>query len=153
MVIVVTPDMAPDLALSNFTAVRAASSLAGFVAGSGVLLGMLGSRPLPGVTAVLLLTTAAAGASAPDPGLLLAPVPIALAFYVGKLAGRWRLVFVFAASATLWLHATIVLDQAVAAIPYLRPLALTPVVPLVDASLFVAFALLAALASVQPREA
>jgi hypothetical protein len=102
------------MSLQVFTLVHVLISLVGIGAGLIVMLGLLGSRPMSGWTALFLVTTiltSATGFLFPFTVLLpshmvgiLSLVLLAvalLALYVGKLGGAWRWIYVLTAMASL----------------------------------------------------
>ena len=98
------------LSLSGFTTLHVILSLIGIVAGVVVAFGMLGARRLPGWTALFLATTvltSVTGFMFPFTQLLpshvfgiisLIALAIAvLAYYVFRLEGRWRWLYILSA--------------------------------------------------------
>src|SRR4029453_12448789 len=108
------------LSLSTFVLVHVIVSLVGIAAGFVVMFGMLGSRRMPGWTAVFLLRTILTNVT----GFLIPPLlsekllpshmigvlslillAIAcIALYAMKLAGPWRWIYVLTALLSLYLH-------------------------------------------------
>jgi hypothetical protein len=126
--------------LATFTLVHVVISLIGIVAGIIVMLGLLGSRPMPGTTAVFLLftiLTSATGFLFPFTRLLpshmvgiisLVLLAIAcIALYGTKLAGAWRWIHVVTAMTALYLNVFVLIIQSFLKIPVLH--ALAPSVP------------------------
>jgi hypothetical protein len=126
--------------LATFTLVHVVISLIGIVAGIIVMLGLLGSRPMPGTTAVFLLftiLTSATGFLFPFTRLLpshmvgiisLVLLAIAcIALYGTKLAGAWRWIYVVTAMTALYLNVFVLIIQSFLKIPVLH--ALAPSVP------------------------
>ncbi len=115
-------------------------SLIGIVAGIIVMFGLLGSRRMPGMTAIFLLftiLTSATGFLFPFEGLkpsyivgalslvLLAIACIAL--YGMKLSGAWRWIYVVTALISLYLNVFVLVIQSFLKVPALH--ALAPSVP------------------------
>jgi hypothetical protein len=115
-------------------------SLIGIVSGIIVMFGMLGSKRMPGLTAIFLLSTiltSATGFGFPFTQLLpshmvgiLSLVLLAIAciaLYAMRLAGPWRWIYVVTALASLYLNVFVGVIQAFLKIPTLH--ALAPSVP------------------------
>jgi hypothetical protein len=115
-------------------------SLIGIVSGIIVMFGMLGSRRMPSLTAIFLLSTiltSATGFGFPFTQLLpshmigiLSLVLLAIAciaLYAMRLAGPWRWIYVVTALASLYLNVFVLVIQAFLKIPVLH--ALAPSVP------------------------
>jgi hypothetical protein len=115
-------------------------SLIGIVSGIIVMVGLLGSNRMPGMTAIFLLftiLTSATGFLFPFTELLpshmigilsLVLLAIAcLALYVMKLSGLWRWVYVVTAMTSLYLNIFVLVVQAFLKVPALH--ALAPSVP------------------------
>jgi hypothetical protein len=124
------------LSLSTFTTVHVIISLIGIVAGILVMFGLLGSRRMPGMTALFLLftiLTSATGFLFPFEGfkpsyvigaLLLVLLAIAcLALYGMKLSGSWRWIYVVTAMISLYLNIFVLVIQSFLKIPALTALA------------------------------
>jgi hypothetical protein len=124
------------LSLSTFTTVHVIISLIGIVAGILVMFGLLGSRRMPGMTALFLLftiLTSATGFLFPFEGfkpsyavgaLSLVLLAIAcLALYGMKLSGSWRWIYVVTAMASLYLNIFVLVIQSFLKIPALTALA------------------------------
>jgi hypothetical protein len=107
------------MSLSTFTMLHVIISLIGIVSGFVVLSGLLGSRTMPGMTALFLLTTiltSATGFLFPFEKLLpshmvgiLSLVLLAIAciaLYAMNLAGAWRWIYASTAMAALYLNAS-----------------------------------------------
>jgi len=157
--------MAFELPLATFTLLHVGVSLAGIVAGLVVLHGMLGSRRLPGWTALFLLTTALTsitGLLFPNHGitpaqifgyLLLALIAVTLvALYAFRLVGMSRWIYVICAVAALYLNVFVAVVQAFAKIPALQSLAPTQSEPpfvVTEAVVLAAFVMLGAWAVVK----
>jgi hypothetical protein len=111
-------------------------SLIGIVAGILVMFGLLGSRRMPGMTALFLLftiLTSATGFLFPFEGfkpsyaigaLSLVLLAIAcLALYGMKLSGSWRWIYVVTAMISLYLNIFVLVIQSFLKIPALTALA------------------------------
>jgi hypothetical protein len=129
-----------DMSLSTFTTVHVITSLIAIVSGIVVMFGLLGSRRMPGMTAIFLLftiLTSATGFLFPFEKLLpshmigilsLLLLAIAcIALYVMKLSGPWRSVYVITAMISLYLNIFVLIIQAFLKVPALH--ALAPSVP------------------------
>jgi hypothetical protein len=132
--------MVLGMSLSAFTMLHVIISLIGIVSGLVVLFGLFGSREMPGLTAVFLVTTiltSATGFLFPFDKLLpshmigiLSLVLLALAciaLYVMKLNGAWRRIYVLTAMAALYLNVFVLVIQSFLKIGPLH--ALAPSVP------------------------
>jgi hypothetical protein len=132
--------MVLGMSLANFTLVHVIISLIGIVSGIIVMFGMLGSRRMPGLTAIFLLSTiltSVTGFGFPFTQLLpshmigiLSLVLLAIAciaLYAMRLAGPWRWIYVVTALASLYLNVFVLVIQAFLKIPVLH--ALAPSVP------------------------
>ena len=132
--------MVLGMSLANFTMVHVIISLIGIVSGIIVMFGMLGSKRMPGLTAIFLLSTiltSATGFGFPFTQLLpshmigiLSLVLLAIAciaLYAMRLAGPWRWIYVATALASLYLNVFVGVIQAFLKIPTLH--ALAPSVP------------------------
>jgi hypothetical protein len=132
--------MVLGMSLANFTMVHVIISLIGIVSGIIVMFGMLGSKRMPGLTAIFLLSTiltSATGFGFPFTQLLpshmvgiLSLVLLAIAciaLYAMRLAGPWRWIYVVTALASLYLNVFVGVIQAFLKIPTLH--ALAPSVP------------------------
>jgi hypothetical protein len=128
------------MSLSAFTTLHVIISLVAIVSGVGVMFGLLGSRRMPGMTAIFLLftiLTSATGFLFPFTQLLpshmigiLSLVLLAvacLALYVMKLSGLWRSIYVVTAMTSLYLNIFVLVVQAFLKVPALH--ALAPSVP------------------------
>jgi hypothetical protein len=131
------------MSLSTFITVHVIISLIGIVAGIIVMFGMLGSRRMPGLTAIFLLFTILTSAT----GFLIPPllsekllpshmigilslVLLAIAcigLYVMKLSGAWRWIYVLTALISLYLNVFVLVIQSFLKVPALH--ALAPSVP------------------------
>jgi hypothetical protein len=128
------------MSLSTFTAVHVIISLIAIVSGIIVMFGLLGSKRMPGMSAIFLLftiLTSATGFLFPFEKLLpshmiaiLSLVLLAIAciaLYVMKLSGPWRSVYVVTAMTSLYLNVFVLIIQAFLKVPALH--ALAPSVP------------------------
>ena len=131
------------VSLSTFVTVHVIISLIGIVAGIIVMIGLLGSNRMPGLTAIFLLFTILTSAT----GFLIPPllsekllpshmvgilslVLLAIAcvaLYGMKLSGAWRSVYVVTAMTSLYLNVFVLIIQAFLKVPALH--ALAPSVP------------------------
>jgi hypothetical protein len=132
--------MVLGLSLPAFTMVHVIISLIAIVAGLIVMFGLLGSRPMPGLTAIFLLftiLTSVTGFLFPFKELLpshmigiLSLVLLAIAcfaLYGMKLAGVWRPVYIVTAMVSLYFNVFVLVIQSFLKIPALA--ALAPAVP------------------------
>ena len=128
------------MSLATFTLLHVIISLIAIVTGLVVMSGMLGSRPMPGLTAFFLLftiLTSVTGFLFPVIQLLpshmvgiLSLVLLAIAciaLYGMRLAGVWRSIYVVTAMASLYLNVFVLVVQGFLKIPALH--ALAPSVP------------------------
>jgi len=128
--------MTLGLSLSAFTMLHVIISLIGIVSGIVVLFGLLGSRRIPGWTALFLLTTiltSATGFGFPFTQLLpshmigiLSLVLLAIAcvaLYGMKLTGAWRWIYAVTAMIALYLNIFVLIIQGFLKIPALTALA------------------------------
>jgi hypothetical protein len=126
------------MSLSTFTTVHVIISLIGIVTGIVVLLGMLGAKRLPGLTAIFLATTvltSATGFLFPFHQLLpshivgiISLVVLAaalIAIYGFRLNGPWRWIYVATATLALYLNVFVGVVQAFQKLAFLQPLAPT----------------------------
>ena len=124
------------MSLSVFTTVHVIISLIGIVAGIFVIFGLLGSKPMPGLTAIFLLftiLTSATGFLFPFEMLLpshiigtLSLVLLAIAciaLYGMKLSGPWRWIYVLTAMISLYFNVFVLVIQSFLKIPALTALA------------------------------
>jgi hypothetical protein len=132
--------MVLGMSLANFTMVHVIISLIGIVSGIIVMFAMLGSNPMPGLTAIFLLSTiltSVTGFGFPFTQLLpshmigiLSLVLLAIAciaLYAVRLAGPWRSIYVVTALASLYLNVFVLVFQGFLKVPALH--ALAPSVP------------------------
>src|ERR1700726_3734316 len=128
--------MVLGMSLSAFTTLHVVISLIGIVAGIIVMFGMLGSNPMPGLTAIFLLftiLTSVTGFLFPFKKLLpshmigiLSLVLLAIAciaLYGMKLSGAWRWIYVVTALLSLYLNVFVLVIQSFLKIPALTALA------------------------------
>jgi hypothetical protein len=128
------------MSLSTFTMLHVIISLIGIVSGLVVLYGLFGSKVMPGMTALFLLTTiltSATGFLFPFDKLLpshmvgvLSLVLLAIAciaLYGMKLAGPWRWIYTLTALIALYLNVFVLIIQSFLKIGPLH--ALAPSVP------------------------
>ena len=128
--------MVLGLSLPAFTLVHVIISLIAIVSGLIVMFGLLGSKPMPGLTAIFLLftiLTSATGFLFPFKELLpshmigiLSLVLLAIAcfaLYSQKLSGMWRWVYVVTALVSLYLNCFVLVIQSFLKIPVLTALA------------------------------
>jgi hypothetical protein len=128
--------MVIGMSLSAFTTLHVVISLIGIVAGIIVMFGMLGSNPMPGLTAIFLLftiLTSVTGFLFPFKGVTPADVVGALsllllaiaciALYVMKLSGGWRWIYVVTALISLYLNVFVLVIQSFLKIPALSAVA------------------------------
>jgi hypothetical protein len=132
--------MVLGMSLANFTLLHVIISLIGIVSGLIVMSGLLGSKQMPVMTAIFLLTTiltSATGFLFPFTQLLpshmvgiLSLVLLAIAciaLYGMRLAGAWRPVYVVTAMISLYLNVFVLVIQSFLKVPALH--ALAPSVP------------------------
>jgi hypothetical protein len=124
------------MSLPVFTTVHVVISLIAIVAGIIVMFGLLGSKPMPGLTGIFLLftiLTSATGFLFPFEKLLpshiigiLSLVLLAIAciaLYGMKLAGPWRWIYVLTAMISLYFNVFVLVIQSFLKIPALTALA------------------------------
>ena len=128
--------MVLGMSLANFTMVHVIISLIGIVSGIIVMFGMLGSKRMPGLTAIFLLSTiltSATGFGFPFTQLLpshmigiLSLVLLAIAciaLYGMQLAGAWRWIYAVTAMISLYLNIFVLVIQGFLKVPALTALA------------------------------
>ena len=128
--------MVLGMSLSAFTTLHVIISLIGIVSGIIVMFGLLGSKPMPGLTAIFLLftiLTSATGFLFPVEKLLpshvigiLSLVLLAIAciaLYVMKVSGAWRWIYVLTAMISLYLNVFVLVIQSFLKVPALTALA------------------------------
>jgi hypothetical protein len=124
------------LSLANFTLLHVVISLVAIVSGLIVMFGMLGSRSMPGLTAIFLLftiLTSLTGFGFPFEKLLpshmigiISLVLLAVAcfaLYGRGLKGAWRPIYVLTALVSLYLNVFVLMIQSFLKIPALTALA------------------------------
>ena len=117
--------MTLGMSLHTFTMLHVIITLVAIASGLIVLLGMLGSRRLPGLTALFLLTTvltSVTGFMFPmhgfTPALGVGVISIVvlvialLALYGKHLAGAWRWIYVVSAVIGLWFNIFVLIVQS-----------------------------------------
>jgi hypothetical protein len=128
--------MVLGMSLSAFTTLHVVISLIAILAGLIVMFGMLGSNPMPGLTAIFLLftiLTSATGFLFPfngvTPGDVVGALSLVLlaiacvALYGMKLSGGWRWIYVVTALISLYLNVFVLVIQSFLKIPALTALA------------------------------
>ena len=131
--------MVLGLSLPALTLVHVIISLIAIVAGLVVMFGLLGSKPMPGLTAIFLLftiLTSATGFVIPPlltekllPSHIIGILSLALlaiaciALYAMNLAGSWRWIYVLTALISLYLNTFVLVIQSFLKIPALTALA------------------------------
>jgi len=124
------------MSLSAFTTLHVIISLIAIVSGIIVMFGLLGSKPMPGLTAIFLLftiLTSATGFLFPFEKLLpshiigiLSLVLLAIAcvaLYVMKVSGPWRWIYVLTAMISLYFNVFVLVIQSFLKVPALTALA------------------------------
>ena len=124
------------LSVANFTVLHVIISLIAIVSGLVVLFGMLGSRRLPGWTALFLIATiltSVTGFLFPihgfTPALAVGAVSLVvlavalIALYGRHLAGAWRWIYVVTAVTALWFNVFVLIAQSFLKVPLLHALA------------------------------
>ena len=124
------------LSLSAFTTFHVIISLIAIVTGLVVMFGMLGSRPLPALTAIFLLLTiltSVTGFMFPFTELLLSHLfgivslvllaAACVALYAMKLKGLWRPIYLVTALLALYLNMVVLVVQGFLKVPALHALA------------------------------
>ncbi|MET0906592.1 MAG: hypothetical protein ABWY10_10960 [Tardiphaga sp.] len=132
--------MTLGLSVAAITLIHVIISMIGIVTGLMAMIGLLTSKPMPGWTAVFLLTTiltSVTGFMFPFDKLLpshvigiISLVLLAVAcfaLYSQKLAGRWRWIYVVTAMTALYLNIFVLIIQSFLKVPPLH--ALAPSVP------------------------
>ena len=127
------------MGLSTFVAVHVIISLIGIVAGVVVMFGLLGSKSMPGLTAIFLLftiLTSATGFLIPPllsekllPSHIVGALSLVLlaiaciALYGMKLSGAWRWIYAVTALLSLYLNVFVLVIQGFLKVPALHALA------------------------------
>ena len=125
------------MSLATFTQFHVIISLIAIISGIVVVLGMLGAKRMPGMTALFLITTVATSVTGfmfPSPfdaadvvgiiSLVLLALAI-LSLYTYKLAGAWRGAYVVSAVASLYLNCFVLVVQTFMKVPFFHALAPT----------------------------
>jgi len=127
------------MSLATFVLVHVVISLIGIVAGIIVMFGMLGSKRMPGLTAIFLLFTILTSAT----GFLIPPLLFektlpshmvgllslvllavaCFALYGMKLVGAWRWIYALTALVSLYLNVFVLVIQSFLKVPALTALA------------------------------
>lgn len=128
--------MVLGMSLASFTLLHVIISLIGIATGLIVMFGLLGSRPMPALTAIFLLftiLTSITGFLFPFTQLLpshmvgiLSLVLLAIAciaLYAMQLAGIWRPVYVVTAMTSLYLNVFVLVIQGFLKVPALHAVA------------------------------
>lgn len=155
--------------ISAFTVLHVIISLAAIASGIVVVVGMIGSRRLPGWTAVFLALTVLTSVTgflfpirsftpALGTGIIsMIVLLIALvALYGRHLARRWRRVYIVTAVLALWFNVFVLIVQAFLKVPSLHALAPNgnePAFLATQAAVLVVFILLGAAAAIKFRPA
>jgi len=125
------------MSLATFTQVHVIISLIAIISGIVVVLGMLGAKRLPGMTALFLISSVATSVTgfmfptafdAADVIGIISLVILALAcvaLYTYKLAGAWRGTYVVTAMAALYFNCFVLVVQSFMKIPFFHALAPT----------------------------
>jgi len=134
------------MSVAAYTQLHVIISLIAIISGIVVALGMLGAKPMPGLTALFLLTTVLTSvtgfpfptpAEAPrvigslDPAKVIGVISLIflalaiLALYSYKLAGSWRGVYVIGAIVALYFNCFVLVVQSFQKIPFFHALAPT----------------------------
>ena len=127
------------MSLSTFVTVHVIISLIGIVAGLVVMFGLLGSKSMPGLTAIFLLftiLTSATGFLIPPllsekllPSHIVGALSLVLlavacvALYGMKLSGAWRWIYAVTALLSLYLNVFVLVIQGFLKVPALHALA------------------------------
>jgi hypothetical protein len=151
--------------LATFTTIHTALSLAALASGIIVVIGLVGSKPLPVWNAIFLATavaTSATGFGFPFTAFLpshavaaVALVVLAvtiLAYYAFGLSGAWRPIYVVGVVVSLYFDVFVAIVQAFRKIPSLTALAPTgsePPFAAAQGAALVIFAILAVAASIK----
>jgi hypothetical protein len=126
------------LSIPAFTTLHVIISLIGIVSGIVVLLGWLGNRDTPALTALFLVTTVLTSvtgflfpSSVFGPAQIVGAISLVLlagaiaALYVFGLAGAWRWVYIVTGTMALYLNCFVGVVQAFQKLSFLQPLAPT----------------------------
>jgi hypothetical protein len=128
--------MTLGMSLETFTLVHVVISLIGIATGLVVAFGMIGNKPLKGLTATFLATTvltSVTGFMFPfhevTPGIIFSAIslvvllPTILALYTFHLAHAWRWIYVVGAVVALYLNVFVLVVQSFQKVPALNALA------------------------------
>jgi hypothetical protein len=126
------------LSIAAFTYLHVAISLIGIAAGLTAIVGMIGGRRLPAVTALFLIATALTSITGflfpfkgITPGIVIGILSIVVlataggALYAGHLTGMWRGVYVISAALALYFNVFVLIVQSFEKVPALKALAPT----------------------------
>lgn len=126
------------LSIAAFTYLHVAISLIGIAAGLVAIVGMIGGRRLPAVTALFLIATALTSMTGflfpfkgITPGIVVGILSIlvllvaAVALYAKRLAGVWRGAYVISAALALYFNVFVLIVQSFEKMPALKALAPT----------------------------
>jgi hypothetical protein len=125
------------MSLAAFTRFHVILSLVGIASGIIVVVGLLGAKRLPRMTALFLSTTALTSLTGflfpmPfDPADVIGIISLvflalaALALYGNKLAGSWRWIYVVGAVISLYLNCFVLVVQTFQKVPFFHALAPT----------------------------
>jgi hypothetical protein len=126
------------MSISTFTTLHVIISLIGIASGFIVLYGLFTGKRLPAWTALFLLTTVLTSVTgfffpltSITPALIVGVISLVVlaaaiyALYVGRLASRWRWVYVVTALTALYLNVFVGIVQAFQKLPFLTKLAPT----------------------------
>ena len=130
------------MSVAAFVTFHVIISLIGIASGLFVLVGLLGGRKMPAMTALFLLTTIATSVTGfmfPSSGVtpaqvtgIISLVVLAVAVfarYGRRMVGSWRPIYVIAAVASLYLNTFVLVVQSFQKLPFLQPLAPTQTEP------------------------
>jgi hypothetical protein len=128
----------PESALSAFTIIHVAISLAAIASGFIVLFGMIANKPLAGWHAFFLATTVATSVTGfgfpikgMTPGIAIGLISLVIlavvlyARYSKRLAGSWRPVYVIGGMLAFYLNFVVLIVQSFQKVPALKALAPT----------------------------
>jgi hypothetical protein len=125
------------MSLATFTQLHVIISLIAIISGIVVVLGMLGAKLMPGMTALFLVTTVATSVTgfmfptAFDAADVVGIISLAflalaiLALYTYRLAGAWRGAYVVGAVVSLYLNCFVLVVQSFMKVPFFHELAPT----------------------------
>jgi hypothetical protein len=128
--------MIVGLSIATYTLTHVIISLIAIISGVVVLFGMIGSRPLPGWTALFLtmtILTSVGGFLFPFNGFtpaigvgiisLIVLVVALLARYAKNFYGRWRWIYVLAVITALYFNVAVLVIQSFQKVSFLNPAA------------------------------